>query len=229
MIMKKWMMCLALLYVLTGCKKEQMPKTDQKPNYRVLLLAKEIPAQKVMFNMLKDEDKFEVWQDHFHLRQQEFSTGSREWKLIEELIRFNKSSYYKYGSDSKEIATTYFSQSWLKRAEKVFTSEKLYEIAFNLNSTPKIKAFYSSLMKPGSSLLNQLNTGSPYNNEAYSDCFCAVGSNYTCPYTTYVYNNRGSFMETHYASCFYYGGKPCDVEGGCGFVGWSLCDGNVCS
>jgi hypothetical protein len=34
--------------------------------------------------------------------------GSREWKLIEELIGFNKSSYYKYGSDSKEIATTIF-------------------------------------------------------------------------------------------------------------------------
>ena len=227
--MKKWMMYMAILYVLTGCKKEEAPIVTPRVNHLELLLASEIPAQKVMFNLLKDEEKFQVWQDHFTAKQREFNVESKEWKLIEELKKFNNSSFYKYGSDNKEIATTYFASNWTKRAEKVFSSEQLYQVAFNLNRPQKVEAFYSSMMGPRASQLNQLNPGSPYNNEAYADCFCAVGSGYTCPYSTYVYTNRGYIMERHYATCYYNGVKPCDVEGGCGFAGWSLCDGNICS
>ena len=227
--MKKWMFYLAMLYVLTGCKKEEVPIAEPKANHLAMLLATEIPAQKVMFNLLKNEDKFRVWQDHFTAKQQNYNVASREWQLIDELKKFNKSGFYDYGSDGKEVATAYFSTAWIQRAGKVFSSDQLYEIAFNINPTPKVEAFYTRLMSPGSTQLNQLNTGSPYNNEAYSDCFCSVGSNYTCPYTTYIYSNRGYIMERHYANCYYNGGKPCDVEGGCGFAGWSLCDGNSCS
>jgi hypothetical protein len=229
MMMKKWIMCLAILYVLTGCKKEETPLSAPSINHLALLLAKEIPAQKVMFNMLNDEEKYGVWQDHLTAKQRDFVTGSQQWNLIDELKKFNKSGFYKNGSDSKEIATTYFSSGWIKRASKVFSSEQLYQIAYNINPAPKVEAFYSLFMGSGSGDRNQMNPGSPYNNEAFADCFCAVGSGYTCPYTTYVYTTRGYMMELHFASCNYNGSKPCDVEGGCGFVGWSLCDGNSCS
>ncbi|HSB94192.1 MAG TPA: bacteriocin fulvocin C-related protein [Flavitalea sp.] len=227
--MKKWMLYLAILYVLTGCKKEEAPSAVPKVDHLASLLASEIPAQKVMFNLLKDEDKFQVWQDHLTKKQRELQPGSSQWKLIDELKRFNSSAFYKYGSDSKEIATTYFASAWIKRAEQAFSSEQLYQVAYNLNPPQKVEAFYGRMMGQRGTQLNQLNPGSPYNNEAYADCFCAVGSGYTCPYSTYVYTNRGYIMERHYATCYYNGSKPCDVEGGCGFVGWSLCDGNVCA
>src|SRR5688572_23377602 len=195
MMMKKWMMYLAILYVLTGCKKEDAPIAAPKINHLATLLSREIPAQKVMFNMLKGEDKFQVWQDHFSAKQQDFNIGSKEWKLIDELMKYNNSRFYNYGSDSREIATTYFAAAWIKRADKVFSSEQIYELAFNINPPQKVEAFYGMLMGPRSGQLNQLNPTSPYNNEAYVDCFCSVGSSYSCPYSTYVYTNRGYVME----------------------------------
>src|SRR6476620_9459500 len=148
MIMKKWMMYLAILYVLTGCKKEEAPIETPKVNHLALLLAKEIPAQKVMFNLLSSEDRYQVWQDQFTAKQAEFTADSKEWKLIDELKKFNNSRLYQYSSDSKEIASTYFASAWLKRAEKVFSSDQLYQIAFNINPSTKVEAFYKLLMGP---------------------------------------------------------------------------------
>lgn len=234
MTMKKWMIYLVLAYVVTGCKKETQPvraALEEKPASQLaILLAKDVSSQRVMFNMLSNEQKHAVWQEHLEQKLRGLAEGSARWKLVHELIRMNNPLYYQARSDKKEVATTFMADSWLARAREVFPPEEIYEVAYSLNKASVDREYYDAQPK-GNKMPDQLkyNAGSPYNNEALPDCFCAVGSSFTCPYTLVSYAPGGYSTGTlKYGTCIYNGTVPCDIEGGCGFVGWYLCDGNKC-
>ena len=181
--------------------------------------------------MLPSAEKFQIWQQHFEKKRSEFQVGTEEWKLVDELMRFNQVQFYDSVNDRKEIASAYFSKEWLKRAEKVFKAEQVFQIAYSLNSLARERDYFGRYIhSTGSNDVQKLEQpGSPYNNEALPDCICMVGSNYTCPYPTFVMTTMGMVPEIHFARCSYNSSLACDVEGGCGFGGWYLCNGNICS
>lgn len=229
--MKNWLMVLALLYVLQGCSKEVNPPAEKRAAVLETLAAMDIPAQRVSFSLMPARDRFQVWQDHLQLKLAQADVSSLKWKLISELIQYNSEAFYEDGkNDKKEIAVTLFAVKWLTRAESVFSRQEIYELAFSINPVSREESYLAANFAGTATSVTRLDQNvSPYNDEKYPDCVCAVGSNYTCPYTTYYHTTYGDQMVLNYGSCSYNGSRPCDTEGGCGFLGWQLCDGNTCS
>jgi len=222
-----------MLALIVGCKKSesviQPPATDKLESVLKLTGDDQLTA----FNMLSGTEKVAIHTLHInrYVARKVFNPVQRN--LIDELVRFNKAEYYDINSDAKEVATTFFAKGWLDRAKGQFSNTEIYTLAFSLDD---IELRLAELAKqqnrtsPTGQSLNQLNPDrSPYNIESLPNCFCNVGSSFTCPKYSITYTAPGTTGSVSYSACSYRYTSPCDVEGGCGFGGWYLCDGNKCT
>jgi hypothetical protein len=191
--------------------------------------------QLTAFNMLSGTEKVAIYELHLTKYMARKSFNPIQTGMIREFLQFNKSDYYNIGSDARETAITYFARNWLDRAKRNFSDNEIYTIAFSLDDI-ELRLDHmlrqSLVNSTGSEPRNQLNPDrSPYNNESLSNCYCSVGSSFTCPQYSFTLgtSEKTTSVRVGYAPCSYLYMQPCDTEGGCGFGGWSICDGNKCT
>ena len=224
----------AMLAVLVGCKKSESLIQPQPGGKLESILKLTGDDQLTAFNMLNGEEKVAIHALHINKYVARKSFNASQKSLIDEVLQFNNSKYYDIRSDAKEAAMTYFAKNWLDRAKTQFSQNEIYTLAFSLDDIELRTAQIvrkSGVTPQSIQLLNQLNPDrSPYNNEALPNCYCSVGSSFTCPTYSAGYTvSKGGNVSVTYGACTYAYTQPCDVEGGCGFIGWSLCDGNRCA
>jgi hypothetical protein len=209
-----------------------MPRSNQSKLEAILAMTGD--DQLTAFNMLPGEEKVAIHALHISRYASRKSFSATQQALIREFLQFNKSEYYDLRSDARETAITYFAKSWLDRAKTCFTANELYTLVFSLDDIEqrlaRMSHQYASNSTGGDSR-NQMNPDrSPYNIESLSNCFCNVGSSFTCPQYSFTLgtDNKTTSVKVGYSPCSYLYLQPCDTEGGCGFGGWSTCDGNKC-
>lgn len=219
---------------LVACRKTGVPEpvTDRVKLESILRM--ESDEQRIAFNLLNGREKVALRNLYLENYLIKHSLTGAQQKMVRELIDFNKPQYYDRGSDSREYALQVFAKDWLERAKPVFTTVQLYSIGFSLQDMEeKLERWRSRLaINPAEPGKYQLNPDrSPYNNESLPNCFCNVGSSFTCPSFSVTYNSKTNSWEStmSYNDCYYVYTSPCDVEGGCGFLGMSTCDGNRCT
>jgi hypothetical protein len=226
---------LSFFCILFGCKKNDtvIPQVDESKLESILAMAGD--DQLTAFNMLRGDEKVAIHELHINKYTARKSFNPVQKALINEFLGFNKSEYYDLHSDAREAAITYFAKSWLDRAKNCFSPDEIYTIAFSLDDielrVDRMNHQFAS-NSSGNDLRNQLNPDrSPYNNESLSNCFCNVGSSFTCPQFSFTLGTetKTTAVRVGYAPCSYLYLQPCDTEGGCGFAGWSTCDGNKCA
>jgi hypothetical protein len=237
--MKKYLILytvtLSCICLLIGCKKNDA-LVQQVPQQKLeAILAMTGDDQLTAFNMLSGEEKVAIHALHINRYAARKSFSREQTGLISEFLEYNKSEYYDLTSESRESAITFFARSWLDRAQSKFTKNEIYTIAFSLDDIEQRldqMAKLSLTSQPGADSRNQMNPDrSPYNNESLGNCYCSVGSSFTCPQYSFVFgtDERATSFKVGYSACSYLYLQPCDTEGGCGFGGWSTCDGNKCA
>lgn len=222
--------------VLYACQKKESgyyPDTDNLKLEYILQMRGN--AQRIAFNLLSNAEKVAIRKLHIHKILADKIMSNDKRSLINQLLAFNKEIYYSGKGDDVEYATMIFEKSWLEKAKQLFSPEDIYTIAYTLNTAQS--DVENAGMEPddfSGILIGRTLTDpsrSPYNNESLPDCNCSVGSSFTCPKTTITYDEGSNkwIVSVGYNPCTYVHATACDVEGGCGFMGWHICDGNKCS
>jgi len=220
--------------MLFGCKKNETLIRQAPVSKLEAILAMTGDDQLTSFNMLSGEEKVAIHALHINKYAARKSFNPSQEALIREFLQFNKGEYYDVSSDARETAITFFARSWLDRAKNSFSNNELYTLVFSLDDIElRLERLSHQLHVNSSSgeFMNQMNPDrSPYNNESLANCYCNVGSSFTCPRFSLSYSSetKGS-VNVGYSACSYLYLQPCDTEGGCGFGGWSICDGNKCA
>ena len=228
-------MTLSCICTLFGCKKTDAVSVPTTSGKFESILAMNGTDQLTAFNMLSGNEKVAIHELHITRYMGRKSFNPTQTGLIREFLEFNKSDYYDISSDAKETATTFFAKNWLDRARKNFSDNEIYTIAFSLDDIELRIARMereSVVNSTGTEPRYQLNPDrSPYNIESLANCYCSVGSSFTCPQYSFTLgtDNKTTSVRVGYAPCSYLYMQPCDTEGGCGFGGWSTCDGNRCA
>lgn len=227
---------MAAMVILISCRKTDAGPMNTEPLKLTSVLKMSGDEQLTAFNMLSPSEKVAVRKLHINKYQARKHFNDTQTAMINEFLEFNKPGYYAAGSDEREYAITFFAKDWLQRAVGTFKNHELYTLVFSLDDIElRMPAKWDKLpvVAPvADESKRQLNPDrSPYNNESLPNCFCSVGSSFTCPEFGFKYNptTKSSEISVQYGSCTYAYTSPCDVEGGCGFGGWSTCDGNRCS
>src|SRR6478735_861637 len=230
----RYTVALSLFCMLFGCKKNESLIRQAPLGKMEAILAMTGDDQLTSFNMLSGEEKSAIHALHINKYAARKSFNPSQKALIREFLQFNKGEYYDIRSDASETAITFFASSWLDRAKNSFSNNEIYTIAFSLDDI-ELRLDHLEHQSQVNSLneesMNQMNPDrSPYNNESLANCYCNVGSSFTCPRFSLSYSaeNKGS-VNVGYSPCSYLYTQPCDTEGGCGFGGWSICDGNRCT
>jgi len=224
--------CLCMMF---GCNKADSLVTENRPGKLEAILAMSGDDQLTAFNMLSGQEKVAIHELHINRYASRKSFNPTQTGLIREFLQFNKGEYYDLSSDARETAITYFAKNWLDRAKKIFSDNEIYTIAFSLDDIEQRldrMARQSIVNVNGTEPRYQLNPDrSPYNNESLGNCYCSVGSSFTCPQFSFTLgaDNKTTSVRVGYSPCTYLYLQPCDTEGGCGFGGWSTCDGNKCA
>ncbi|MBL7840606.1 MAG: bacteriocin fulvocin C-related protein [Cyclobacteriaceae bacterium] len=156
--MKRVNFCLTLAVVIVwGCSTFEEPDDAvQLSTARVTQLFALKPAeQKMAFEMLDAQEKAQVWKMSVNnaLRADYFN-GTQE-AVVQELLNFIGD---RIPQDARTIAA--FEHRWLAKAGKVFDDDKIYSLAYNINS-------------------NGMNLVDP-DDPAIVKCNCHRGSEWSC-------------------------------------------------
>lgn len=155
--MKKFNLYLILMImVIWGCS--TFDDSAQLPDARITqLFTLNATEQRLAFEILNSKEKAKVWTLSVSnaLRRDNFSTRQRD--VVQELLNF-------IGQDmpNDENVINAFKDSWLKKADGILDDEKIYSVAFKINSDVGI------------------NTEDPDDPTGPQKCNCNRGAFWTC-------------------------------------------------
>jgi len=196
-----------ILIFLSSCVKQTVvPNTytlnDSEKKIQALQKLPDIMSQRMAFTLLTSEEKALYWNIHIFNFVNCNNFNHEQLYLINEMSSKISARLY---SDKRYVAIFKVTDidPWLQKATKVFSNTEIFQLAFNYSNN-LVKT------KPSNSNLKQ------------SNCYCEVGSNFTCynivtwpPHITY-----GNCTATR---------QVCTLtENGCGYLATGDCNGNHC-
>lgn len=197
---------LAISLLFAQCKKNNVDTTSVEipasasitPQItEVINSLKQLPTadlRRLAYNSLSSAEKYAAWVDN--AQEVSVNFNAQQKALTTEFIQFISPQLF-VSRDYFKISV--FRDTWLGKAEKVFSDAQIRALAFNLYSKPDVVVINT--------------TGLKINTEGGTvNCDCNMGSEFTCSSKTHCPNTSST----------------CKLVGGCGFAGFFSCD-NICA
>jgi hypothetical protein len=220
--MKKYTLLVAasllLFVVLQSCKKETLPGDAKFENLRNL---SDAGKMRIAFNGLTSVEKADFWK--YNLKKYLNSMTRPQQKMVMEIYNTLSPAVYEKGTNDNITFTTLIIPGWLKKAEALFSKDKISELFYFLEGEKIVNTPASSYALEGVPVT--------YYSESAPDCLCNIGSSYSCKKKEIVVGTTGITMKVVYGSCSYSTSAGiCDRDDyGCGFSGLWSCNGNSCT
>lgn len=223
--MKKFTILVAanlfLCFILQSCQKETYQGVAKFENLRNL---KDAGKMRIAFNGLTSIEKADFWRHN--LKSGMIGLTASQRKLVMEIYNKLSPAIYEKGTNDYITFTTLVVPAWLKKAEALFSKDKISELFYFLEGEKVVDAAASSYV------LDQVpREPVAYYSESAPDCLCNIGSSYTCKKKQIEVGTGGAKMTVTYGSCNYTtNAYVCDRDDyGCGFSGLWSCNGNNCT
>ena len=122
--------------VLFSCSKEQTEEHEtSKKRIASVLSEKDFETQKLMYSMLKKEEKREIWVNKIDVLINDSRMNSNQRELLIELRgHISNEIFSEVKNDRKEIFKNIFINDFLKRAQKEFSNEFLYRNFYKMTA-----------------------------------------------------------------------------------------------
>jgi hypothetical protein len=209
------------LFFLQSCKKETLQGVAKFENLRNLTDAAKM---RIAYNGLTSVEKADFWK--YNLKNSMAGLTTLQKNLVREIYNTLSPALYENGTDDYITLTTLVIPGWLKKAEALFSKDKISHLFYFLEGEKVVNTVASAYA------LDQV-TREPqdYYSESAPNCLCNIGSSYTCKRKQIEVGTGGAKMTVSYGICNYStSASICDRDDyGCGFMGTWACNGNNCS
>jgi len=217
--MKKYTILVAVnivvFFILQSCKKETLQKVDKFENLSNLSDAAE---KRIAFSGLTSVEKADFWK--YTIKNNMTGLTPSQRKLVGDIYSQLSPAVYEKGTNDHITFTTLIVPAWLKKAEAIFSKDKISELFYFLEGEKVVDVTANAYT------LDQL----PIYDESAPNCMCNIGSTYSCRKREISVGTTGAQMKTVFGSCTYSSSSYiCDRDDyGCGFAGLWSCNGNSC-
>lgn len=220
--MKKYAILVAasllLCFILQSCKKETLQGVAKFENLRNLTNAAEM---RIAFTELTSSEKADFWK--YNLRNSMIGLTPLQRKLVRDIYNKLSPAVYERGTNDNITFTTLVIPGWLKKADGIFSKDKISELFYFMEGEKIVNNTASSYV------LEQVPV--TYYSESAPDCLCNIGSSYSCKKKEIEVGTGGGKIKVTYGSCSYStSAYICDRDDyGCGFLSTWACNGNLCT
>ena len=188
--MKKLILTLGIvLSLFSSCSNDDSLKNEENSRISAVLKEENYDAQKIMYRMLSNEEKLQLWQDKLSTMILNDGLNEKQINLIQDLkAHLNANLFDNSGNnDKREIFKNVYAKDFLKKSQSLFTPKYFTESFYNISN--RIAIDDDGPNKP--------------------DCTCNQSSIWSC---VGLPDCKAS--------------DKCDsTTDGCGFLGFSECDG----
>lgn len=212
---------LLLCFMFHSCKKEAIQEVPKFENLRNLPDAAE---KRIAFNGLTSIEKADFWK--YNLKNYMNSLTPMQKNLVMDIYKKLSPTVYEKGTADYITFTTLIIPGWLKKAEAIFSKDKISELFYSMEGEKVVNSTANSYA------LEQVpQEAVTYYSESAPDCICNIGSSYSCKKKAIEVGTGGVKMTVSYGSCNYSTRSSiCDRDDyGCGFSGLWACNGNTCT
>jgi hypothetical protein len=223
--MKKYTFLVAasLLHIVVfqSCKKETLPGVAKFENLRNL---SDAGKMRIAFNGMTSVEKADFWK--YNLKNSMTGLTALQKKLVLDIYNQISPAVYENGTTEYITFTTLLIPAWLKKAELIFSKNKISELCYFLEGEQKEGTAVSSY-----TLEQAPQSQIALYSESAPNCLCNIGSSYSCKKREITVGTTGATIKETYGSCTYSrSAYICDRDDyGCGFFGAWSCNGNLCS
>ena len=159
-----------LTFVLIGCSDTQEAKVVDQSKFDAVLLLKDQELNDA-YNALTDLERTTMWNQKLESNLANSDFTSKQRQLIQELIDINNNM-----TNLSEVDLRGFEKNWVEKAEKIFNTEQIKKIAFQLKAKNEIITKNDDTSSAG-----RIQTEDPN----HRSCNCNAGSLYSCDTPTY--------------------------------------------
>lgn len=188
--MKKLILTLGIvLSLFSSCSNDDSLKNEENSRISAVLKEENYDAQKIMYRMLSNEEKLQLWQDKLSTMILNDGLNEKQINLIQDLkAHLNANLFDNSGNnDKREIFKNVYAKDFLNKSQSLFTPKYFTESFYNISN--RIAIDDDGPNKP--------------------DCTCNQSSIWSC---VGLPDCKAS--------------DKCDsTTDGCGFLGFSECDG----
>jgi hypothetical protein len=209
--------------IFFSCNKNEISSRIEK--FDQIASLNSTSERRVAFEMLTASDKASFWK--YHINKKIPSLTNSQKKMVNEVYKYISANLYDNTTNDHIIFTTSVVPNWLKKAEEVFTKDKIFDLFYFMEGELK-----EVIKRTGSNASMRTELIDPKYDESAPDCICNIGSSYTCKKTTISAGfPSGVTVTTTYGSCSYsYNNAVCDYDSyGCGYLMAWACNGNQCT
>ena len=209
-------------FILQSCKKETLQGVAKFENLRNL---SDAGKMRIAFNGLTSIEKADFWKYNLKNSMTGLTTLQKNTVTEISITRLSPAVYEK-GTNDHITFTTLIIPAWLKKAEAIFSKDKISELFYFLEGETIVNttaASYALEQVPREPV--------NYYSESAPNCLCNIGSSYTCKKKEIQVGTGGANIKVSYGTCNYsISAYICDRDDyGCGFLGTWSCNGNSCS
>ncbi len=137
--MKKIMFSLGILMsFLMSCSNNDNIKNNTSSNERIsaVLSEKKYDTQKIMYRMLSKEEKQTLWENKINLLTLDNKLSKQQLELLYSLKSKLTSTLFDENSrnDEKEVFKTIYVKTFIKKAQRLFANNYIYENFYTLSN-----------------------------------------------------------------------------------------------
>lgn len=134
--MKKLILTLAIVLSLSSsCTTEDDTTKQGNSKITSVLKEKNYDTQKIMYRMLSNEEKHQIWEDKLDVLISDSSLNSQQIYLLNDLKNHLNVNLFenKSNNDEREVFKTIYAKDFLNKAKSLFTYEYVSENFFTIN------------------------------------------------------------------------------------------------
>ena len=135
--MKKLILTLGIvLSLFSSCSNDDSLKNEENSRISAVLKEENYDAQKIMYRMLSNEEKLQLWQDKLSTMILNDGLNEKQINLIQDLkAHLNANLFDNSGNnDKREIFKNVYAKDFLKKSQSLFTPKYFTESFYNISN-----------------------------------------------------------------------------------------------